>query len=108
MEWKECEIPLMDNWFIKSDQYQWICIQRKKSTKGKNKGKWYWDSDSATYYRTIPHLVEEWGTRMSRMGGYKTLRELVEYTRRVESVLNEIASQTVLRLPSDLIKGVHK
>jgi len=95
-KWKSCEIPLGDNWYILSDPYQWICIKRKKIKSGKNAGEWKWDWNSATYYREVLQLLDEWGKKLVRMGGYKTVQGMVTYARDIKGVLESIARQTAL------------
>lgn len=98
MKWKECEIPLKDGWYIKSDPYQFILVQKRKYENGKNKGEWYFDTGNASYYKEIPILLEEWGKKLVRMGGYKTIQGIVTGIRDTQSVLEEIAFKCSLKL----------
>ena len=88
------EIPLKNNLYIRSDEFQYILAEKCIVEEGENKGEEYWKNWG--YYPKLSHLLEAYGHKILRNSSIQTLRELKEAIDKVRVELEEIGAQTRL------------
>lgn len=82
------EIKIKDNFYLRSDDRNYILSEKRTKDKGENKGEEYWDD--LGYYKKLDHLLQEHKDTFVRRLSITSFTELLKAYQGVDTTIREL------------------